>query len=120
MPGYKAAKDKLTLFFGGNISGDMKLKPLLAYHAENPGALKSLVKDTLLVMGRITLRPGLHELFSKTVFFHHFILEVKKYCLENYVPLNILSLLDSAPCHPTFMDDFHPNIKVVFLEPNSG
>ena len=68
MPGYKAAKDKLTLFFGGNISGDMKLKPLLVYHAENPGALKSLVKDTLFVVGRITLRPGLHKLFSKTVF----------------------------------------------------
>ena len=32
MPGYKAAKGKLTLLFGGNASGDMKLKPLLAYH----------------------------------------------------------------------------------------
>ena len=38
MPGYKAAKDRLTLF-GGNASGDMKLKPLLVYHSENSRAL---------------------------------------------------------------------------------
>ena len=68
MPGYKATKDKLTLLFGGSVSGNMKVKPLLVYHAENQRALKSRVKDTLLVVGRITLRPGLHRLFSKTVF----------------------------------------------------
>ena len=39
VPGYKAAKDMLTLLFGGNASGDMKLKPLLVYHSENPRAL---------------------------------------------------------------------------------
>ena len=40
MPGYKAAKDRLTLF-GGNASGYMKLKSLLVYHSENPRALKT-------------------------------------------------------------------------------
>lgn len=28
MPGYKAAKDRLTLWFGGTVSGKVKLKPL--------------------------------------------------------------------------------------------
>ena len=28
MSGYKAAKDRLTLLFGGNVSSDMKLKSL--------------------------------------------------------------------------------------------
>ena len=39
MPGYKAGKDRLNLLFGGNASGNMKLKPLLVYHSENPRAL---------------------------------------------------------------------------------
>ena len=44
MPGYKAAKDRLTLLFGGIASSEMKLKPLLVCHSENPRALKNIVK----------------------------------------------------------------------------
>ena len=33
---------------------------------------------------------------------------------------NILLLLDSAPGHPPFMDDFHPNVKVVRLPPDTA
>ena len=51
-------------------------------------------------------------------FFHHFTLEVEKYFLEKDVPLNILVLLYSAG-HPTFMDDFHSNIKILHLPPNN-
>ena len=36
MTDYKAAKDKLTLLFGGRASSNMKLKLLLVYHLENP------------------------------------------------------------------------------------
>ena len=41
MPGYKTAKDRLTLLFDGNVSTDMKLKPLLVFHSEDPRALKN-------------------------------------------------------------------------------
>ena len=41
MPGCRAAKDRLSLLFGGNASGDMKPKPRLVYHSENPRALKT-------------------------------------------------------------------------------
>ena len=50
MPGYKAAKDRLTLLFGGNASGDMKLKPLLVYHSESPKALRNIAKGSLPVV----------------------------------------------------------------------
>ena len=87
MPGCKAAKDKLTLLFVGNISGNMKVKPLLPYHVENQRALKSLVKDTLLVVGRVTLRPGLHRLFSKTVFFPPLYPGSKEIMLGEFCPI---------------------------------
>jgi len=45
MPGYKAAKDRLTPLFSGNVSSDLKLK-LLVYHSENPKALKNMAKDS--------------------------------------------------------------------------
>jgi hypothetical protein len=46
MPGYKAAKDRLTPLFSGNVSSDLKLKLLLVYHSENPKALKNMAKDS--------------------------------------------------------------------------
>ena len=50
MPGYKATNDRLTLLFCGNASSDMKLKPLLVYHQENPRALKNVTKGSLPVV----------------------------------------------------------------------
>ena len=50
MPGYNAAKDRLTLLFGGNASGEVKLKPLLVHHSENPRALKNIANGSLPVV----------------------------------------------------------------------
>ena len=115
MPGYKAAKDRLTLLFGSNVSGDMKLKPLLVYYSENPTTLKNIAKGSLPVVWKSNPKAWVTQVIFQDCFFHHFIPEVEKYCLEKDVPFNILLLLDNAPGHPPFTDDFHPNIKVVHL-----
>nr|XP_006132847.1 tigger transposable element-derived protein 1-like isoform X1 [Pelodiscus sinensis]XP_006132848.1 tigger transposable element-derived protein 1-like isoform X2 [Pelodiscus sinensis]XP_006132849.1 tigger transposable element-derived protein 1-like isoform X3 [Pelodiscus sinensis] len=52
-------------------------------------------------------------------FLNHFVLAVERYCLGKNIPFKILLLLDNAPGHPNTLDDMHPNVKVVFLPPNT-
>ena len=50
MPGYKATKDRLIMLFCGNASGDIKRRPLLVYHSENPRALKNKARGSLPIV----------------------------------------------------------------------
>jgi hypothetical protein len=40
IPGYKPMKDRITLLFCANASGDLKIKPVLVYHSETPRIFK--------------------------------------------------------------------------------
>ena len=119
MPGFKAAKDRLTLMLGGNASGDFKLKPLLVYRADNPRALKNINKSQLPVIWKSNKKAWVTLVVFKDWFFHHFIPEVKLYCQENDIPFKILLILDNAPGHPPYLDDLDPDVKVVYLPPNT-
>ena len=119
MPGYKAAKDRLTLMLGGNADGTFKLKPLLVYRAANPRALKNVTKSSLPVIWMSNLKAWVTLVIFEDWFFHHFILEVKLYCMENGIPFKILLVLGNAPGHPPHLDDFHPDVQVVYLPPNT-
>ncbi|XP_066970842.1 tigger transposable element-derived protein 1-like [Macrobrachium rosenbergii] len=65
-PGHKVSKERLTLLLGGNASGDLKLKPLLVYLAENPVAFRGILKSQLLSFGSQIRRLGLHFISLKT------------------------------------------------------
>lgn len=40
LAGHKPMKDRLTLLFAANATGNLKIKPLLVYHSENLRVLK--------------------------------------------------------------------------------
>ena len=48
-PGFKAFHDHFILLLGANLTGDCKPKPVMAYQAENPRALRGYEKNQLPV-----------------------------------------------------------------------
>jgi hypothetical protein len=40
-PGFKVAKDRLTILLGSSFEGNYKVKCLLLNHSENPGGPKA-------------------------------------------------------------------------------
>ncbi|KAF2350245.1 HTH CenpB-type DNA-binding domain [Trinorchestia longiramus] len=118
-PGHKTAKDRLTLLLGGNAAGDCKLKPMLVYRSQNPRALKGLVKASLPVIWKANAKAWVTRTLFNEWFLNHFIPECEGYCNDQKIPFKILLLLDNAPGHPASLGDMHPNVKVIYLPPNT-
>lgn len=119
-PGFKAAKDRLTVMLGANAAGDFKLKPLLVYRSENPRALKNKSKAGLPVIWKSNRKAWVTASLFEDWFGHHFIPEVERYCQSKQIPFKVMLLIDNAPGHPpATLTSFDPRVKVEFLPPNT-
>ena len=116
MPGYEAVKDRRTVVFWLCLWRYEAEASAPQFIIQRPKS-KNTAKGSLVVW-KSNPKAWVTQTIFQDCFFHHFTLEVEKYFLEKDVPLNILVLLYSAG-HPTFMDDFHSNIKILHLPPNN-
>ena len=110
-------KDRATLLLGGNAHGH-KMKPYLLYKSENPRCFKGIDKSTLPVIFRSNRKAWMTSSSYKDWYVNFFIPFVEKYCLSENISFKILLIVDNAPSHPD-LSDLHPNIKMIFLPPNT-
>lgn len=118
-PGFKAAKDRMTVLLGGNASGDMKLKPLVVYHSETPRAMKGYCKALLPVIWRSNKNGWVTRAVFQEWFTKCFSPAVKKYYQSKNLKNRTLLILDNAPGHPPNLDELTDDVQVVFLPPNT-
>ncbi|XP_022909635.2 tigger transposable element-derived protein 1-like [Onthophagus taurus] len=125
LSGHNPMKDRLTLLFCANASGDLKLKPLVVYHAETPRAFKKykIQKSKLNVMWRSNNKAWVtRDIFTDWIN-KVFGPSMKKYLLEMNLPLQALLVMDNAPAHPPglqneLLEEFN-FIKILFLPSNT-
>ena len=103
LPGHKPMKDRLTLLFCANASGDLKIKPLLVYRSETPRAFekRNVNKGQLGVLWRSSARAWVTRVLFVDWVNVAFGPAVKQYLLDNDLPLKALLLMDNTPAHPS-------------------
>ena len=114
--GFKAAKDRVTFLLCSNASGARMLKPLMINRSLHPRALKGKNVAELPVHFMANKKAWVTTAVFITWFNDCFVPEVKQYMTDMGLLFNVLLILDNAPGHPCID---HPNVKVVFLPPNT-
>jgi len=88
------------------------------YHVVNPRALKWKAKGMLPVIWKPNSNAWVTETVFQEWFSIHFVPAVRQYCSQNNLLFKALLLLDNTLEHKHSLQDFYPEIKVVFLPPN--
>ncbi|KAG7161150.1 Tigger transposable element-derived protein 1-like 96 [Homarus americanus] len=112
-------KERITVLFTTNASGTCKPKLSVIHTARKPHAYKNMDMNKLNVHWLTARKAWMFSALSLSWFDDCFVPDVKKFCEQQNVPFNILLLLDNAPGHSPLLMDRHPNVKVVFLPPNT-
>ena len=82
MPGFKASKDRLTLWLGAKAAGNLKLQPVLFTILKNLRPLKNYAKSTLVMLYKWKNKAWMRARLCTTWFTEYFKRTVETYCSE--------------------------------------
>ncbi|XP_055850447.1 tigger transposable element-derived protein 1-like [Episyrphus balteatus] len=115
--GGKIPKQRVTLLLGSNATGTHKLVPMIIGKSKNPRCLKNF---EMPIEYKSSMNAWMTKYIFKEWFFKSFVVQVKKHCEEQNLPLKALLIIDNAPCHPSAEELRYLNgdICTMFLPPN--
>ncbi|XP_068246764.1 tigger transposable element-derived protein 1-like [Palaemon carinicauda] len=118
--GRKTDKSRLTVLFCVNSTGTHKMKPLVVHSAKHPQCYNHLqdMKDAP-VYWRSSKKAWINSTISQDWLLNCFVPDARRKCLQDGREFKVILTLDNCPAHPSFLDGLHPNVRVVFLPPNT-
>ncbi|UYV61472.1 TIGD1 [Cordylochernes scorpioides] len=116
--GHKAAKDRITILFCNNASGDYIMKPLVVNKSKMPRAFKGVNINNLPVYWRANKKAWITAAMFTEWFHECFIPDAKKYLSSKGLPFKVLLLIDNAPGHPQDLE--YENVKIVQMAHSLG
>lgn len=114
--GYKEAKERITLMFCCNASGDKLFKPLVINNALRPRSMKGMDMNELSVHWRANRKAWMTRAIFTDWFHNCYVPEMEVYLESKNLPFKALLLLDNASSH---LEIEHPNVQFAFLPPNT-
>ena len=111
----QGSRDQFSLMFGANAMGDLKLKPLLVYHAENPLSLRGYIKEYLPVIWRSSAQGKVVPALCQNYVVEYVSPRCREYAAEHGLQNRFLLLVDDSAAFPHSMDDWADNIEVMFV-----
>ncbi|XP_045128616.1 tigger transposable element-derived protein 1-like [Portunus trituberculatus] len=117
--GVKPSKDRITVLFTANASGDCLMKPQVIYRSAKPRAYRNCNMNQLNVYWASNKKAWVTSALCTDWFDNHFVPDAQSYCKRKNLDFKVLLCIDNAPGHGKFLIGRHPNVEVVFLPPNT-
>ena len=120
--GRKVDKSRFTVMFTVNLSGSLKMKPVIVHTAKHPRCynnVRSMESFSNEFYWYGSPKGWMNSAIMKQWILDHFVPDCRLMCRQLGIPFKALILMDNAACHPPYLCDVHPNVKIVFLPPNT-
>ncbi|XP_067135124.1 tigger transposable element-derived protein 1-like [Centruroides vittatus] len=112
--GHEAAKDRITILFYSNTSGDYIMKPLVINKSKMPRIFKGININHLPVYWRANKKAWVTATMFNEWFHECYIPDAKKYLNKKGLPFKVLLLIDNTPGHP--QDLQHENVQALYIK----